>query len=145
MSGENLWVRKMFEEFEKAESIEEKTELFDRAIAGAKEILQECEDRHESMVINNLMKTYWVKLIEFIISTGEKTTDDLFRLLMSSSLHTEYVESLKTENPILSRKFDDFLSLVANDKRIMDALQSRVQNTNNRKKQGVGCDITDHR
>lgn len=121
-SAEVAKIRQLFEQFERAESLEEKADYFEEGMQAAKDALEGCEDDHAQRVIANLKMAYTRKLLVVIANAGEKTTDDLLNLLICTMSAMDTVERVRLENPQLSEKFEEFLRLVRKNDVIMKVL-----------------------
>jgi hypothetical protein len=115
-------LRKLFEKFEKAEVLEEKTKYYNAAMSEAKVALENNEDSQCERVITNLMMTSLRKLLVYIATTGKKAPIDIFILLILSNSEPAQLEKLKNEYPDLAEKYDEFFTLAANNKWVMNRL-----------------------
>ena len=68
------------------------------------------------------MTTSLRKLLEYIATTGKKAPIDIFILLILSNSEPAQLEKLKNEYPDLAEKYDEFFTLAANNKWVMNRL-----------------------
>ena len=127
-SSEVAKIRQLFEQCERAEGLEEKAEYFEEAMQAAKDVLDDCDDEHAQRVVTNLKMAYTRNFLEFIASTGEKTTDDLLYLLISLLSAWDCLERVREEHPDLSGKYEQFLRLVRKDHVIINTFTAAAKN-----------------
>jgi len=120
-------LRGLFEKFEKAELLEEKAKYYNAAMSEAKIALEDNEDSQCEKVITNLMTTYLRKQLKYILTSGKKAPIDMYILLILSNSDPALLEKLKKENPNIAQKYDEFFTLAANNKWLMNRMISQLK------------------
>jgi len=120
-------LRNLFEKFEREEILEEKAKYYNAAMSEAKVTLKENKDSQCESAITNLMTTYLRKFLEYIATTGKKAPIDIFILLILSNSEPAQLEKLKIEHPDLAEKYDEFFTVAANNKWVMNRLISQMK------------------
>ena len=120
-------LRNLFEKFEREQILEEKAKFYNAAMSEAKTALKDNADREFDRVVTNLMTTYMRKLLVYIASTGKKSPIDIFILLILSNSDPEQIEKLKKEYSDLAEKYDEFFTLAANNRWVMNRLIAQLK------------------
>ena len=120
-------LRSQFEKFERAEGLEEKAKYYNAAMSEAKVTLEDNEDSQCEKVITNLMTTYLRKQFRHFLTSGKKAPIDMWILLILSNSEPALLEKLKKEDPNLAEKYDEFFTLAANNKWVMNKLISQIK------------------
>jgi hypothetical protein len=120
-------VKSLFEKFERAVVLEEKAKYYNAAMSEAKVALEDNEDSQCEEVITSLMTTYLRKLFRYFLTSGKKAPIDMYILLILSNSEPALLEKLKRETPNLAEKYDEFFTLAANNKWVMNRLISQIK------------------
>jgi len=120
-------LKSLFEKFERAEILEEKAKYYNAAMSEAKVALEDNEDSQCEKIITNLLTTYLHKLLRYILTSGKKAPIDIYILLILSNSEPALHDKLKKENPRLAEKYDEFFTLAANNKWVMNRLISHIK------------------
>jgi len=120
-------LRSLFEKFERAEVLEVKAKYYNAAVSAAKVALENNEDSQCEKVMTNLMTSYLRKLFKYILTSGKKAPIDMHILLILSNSEPALLEKLKKENPNLAEKYDEFFTLAANNKWIMNRMIAQIK------------------
>jgi len=120
-------LKSLFEKFERAEVLEEKAKYYNAAMSETKGALENNEDSQCEKVIIDLMTLYLRKLLRYILTSGKKAPIDMHILLILSNPEPALLEKMKKENPNLAEKYDEFFTLAANNKWIVNKLISQIK------------------
>ena len=120
-------LRSLFEKFEMAEILEEKVKYYNAAMSESKLALEDNEDSLCEKIITNLMTTYLRKLFRYFLTSGKKAPIDMWVLLILSNPEPALLDKLKKENPNLAEKYDEYFTLAANNKWVMNRLISQIK------------------
>jgi hypothetical protein len=120
-------LRNLFEKFEREEILEEKAKYYNAAMSEAKSALKDNQDSQFENIITSLMTTYMRKFLVYIASTGKKSPIDIFILLILSNSDPSQLQKLRKEYPDLAEKYNEFFTLAANNKWIMNRLISQMK------------------